>query len=199
MKLNKTISILAVIVLIFNIVFPTLTFALEEGKAEVKVVTSATEVKRGDEITVTAKLNTNSVDSITALTVRVKYDPNVLEPIGETTRELPTQKDEMGGVELDTDLNRFSLVWSTVGGYLSYNGNLVSQKFEVKENISQRKMATKIYFSPFLFFSSTFCFAFTLASIFLLSSVNFFNSSSGATASSLPALTASSYHFMASL
>ena len=134
MKLNKTISILAVIVLIFNIVFPTLTFALEEGKAEVKVVTSATEVKRGDEITVTAKLNTNSVDSITALTVRVKYDPNVLEPIGETTRELPTQKDEMGGVELDTDLNRFSLVWSTVGGYLSYNGNLVSQKFKVKEN-----------------------------------------------------------------
>ena len=134
MKTKKIISILAILALIVNVVFPTLSLALEQGKAELKVVSSASNVKRGDEITVSVKLNTNSVSDITGLQVYMYYDANVLEPVGQPTRELPVFDQEIASVTLDESEHNVNIMWTTVSAPIDYNGNLFSQKFKVKEN-----------------------------------------------------------------
>ena len=134
MKTKKIISILAILALIFNVVFPTLSLALEQGKAELKVVSSASNVKRGDEITVSVKLNTNSVSDITGLQVYMYYDSNVLEPVGQPTRELPVFEQELASVTLDESEHNVNIMWTTVSAPIDYNGNLFSQKFKVKED-----------------------------------------------------------------
>ena len=135
---KKIISILTLIVLIASIFLPNVSYALEAGKAELKIVPSANEVQRGDEITASIYLNTNSVEPIVAIEAYMYYDPNVLEPVGQPTRDLPVQSSTMfgdvGGAMLDTEKNFVCFLWSSDTVELDYNGSLCTMTFKVKED-----------------------------------------------------------------
>ena len=141
MNSKKLISLVTILLIILNMIIPTLSLALDAGVVEVKVVTSKTEVKRGEEITVSVNLNTNSVKGINGLQIYMNYDPNVLEPVGNPVRDLPPQSpnggfEDFGSTTINTNTNSLNFIWSTSSKTitLDYNGSLCTATFKVKED-----------------------------------------------------------------
>lgn len=140
MNRRKIISLLTVLVIILNMILPTLSFALETGVAEVKVVPSKTEVKRGEEITVSVHLNTNGAKGITLTQIYMSYDPDILEPVGEPTLNsefssiIPAGTDPR--VSINENLNRLNFLWTSGANQfeLVYNEDLCTATFKVKED-----------------------------------------------------------------
>ena len=140
MKINskKLISLAVVLILLINVFMPSLSFALEPGKAEFTITPSKTEVKRGDTITVTVKLNTNGLNRIQGVNPNLYFDPNVLEPQVDTLQRKATSYQGVNGAteiwSLVVNTDNVSLAWTITQGGIDCNEDLYTIDFKVKED-----------------------------------------------------------------
>ena len=140
MNQKRTISLFVLLVIIINMFLPTLSLALETGTAEASILPSKTNVTRGEEITVSIRLNTNGAEDITLSQIYMYFDTNVLEPVGEPTLDsqfeeaVPSNTIRQPSI-VDNCLNFLWTSGTTSDDFsLNYNGTVCKVTFKVKEN-----------------------------------------------------------------
>ena len=133
--LTKVFAVLTAFVMTLTLV-PNVTFAAESGKPELKVSVDKSELERTGEFTASVSLNTNNVANISGLQLRLKYDSDVLETVGDVTRILPTRSNELCSPSVDTVNNSANFIYALYddGASLDYNGVVYTIKFKVKDN-----------------------------------------------------------------
>lgn len=133
--LTKVFAVLTAFVMTLTLV-SNLTFAAESGKPELKVSVDKSELERTGEFTASVSLNTNNVANISGLQLRLKYDSDVLETVGDVTRILPTRSNELCSPSVDTVNNSANFIYALYddGASLDYNGVVYTIKFKVKDN-----------------------------------------------------------------
>ena len=138
--LTKVFAALTAFVMTLTLV-PNVTFAAESGKPELKVSVDKSELERTGEFTASVSLNTNNVANISGLQLRLKYDSDVLETVGDVTRILPTRSNELCSPSVDTVNNSANFIYALYddGASLDYNGVVYTIKFKVKDNANVGK------------------------------------------------------------
>lgn len=131
-KSRKLISLAVVLIMLINIFMPSLSLALEPGKAEFTITPSKTEVKKGETITVTVSVNLNGITKVAGISPKLYFDSNVFETQGETLKRLaPNYTGELALIMPYDD--RVEMTW-VCNGELNYSGDLFSIDLKVKED-----------------------------------------------------------------
>lgn len=145
---NKIICLVAAFAMVFNFIFPNIANAVETGKPEIKVTSNKENVVRGEEFEITVNLDTNSVPDICTVDLRLKFDSDVLEAVGDPVAVMPTN----GGVNTVGILNGtkscygYSIAGDATTG-LEYSGVLYTQKLRVKEDATLGKTSFEFDYS----------------------------------------------------
>ena len=160
MKSIKIISFITLLVLIFNLFIPSLSFALESGKVDLQIVPSTTEVKRGDEFSIAVKLNVNSISTIEAFSTTLNFDTDVFE-VKTATKELPSQGEFYSSCDISEaeDCVTFNWVGSADGTIKlnsSYNGNLFTATFVAKSDANLGKTTFSLSDTEFSYLDDEF-------------------------------------------
>lgn len=142
----KMFSVFTVFAMVLTLVTPNISMAVETGKPEIKVSVDKEELEKNGEFTASVSLDTNGVSNISGLQLRLKYDPNVLEAIGDPVRVLPTNQNEMCTLNVDTVNNNANMIYALYddGASLDYNGIVYTTKFKVKEDATIGRTALDI-------------------------------------------------------
>ncbi len=154
-KTKKIISLITCFVMLFYLITPSMTYALESGKPELSVTTNKQELKRGEEVEVTVNINTNSVSRISALQIELAYDKNVFEPIPNKNGTyddpeilIPNFTNQaMSGATIYPEAGTSNFMYSIydeVTEIKDYNGGLYKTKLRVKEDAKIGKYTFKI-------------------------------------------------------
>ena len=135
MKINskKLVSLAVVLIMLINIFMPSLSLALEPGVPEIKVTTDKTEVKRGDTLTATVKLNTNGAKEIQALGIFFPIDTSVFE-ILETEKMFPSYSENGGVGTIYTPEGAANFIFYMTQNEVDYNGDVYSVTLKVKDD-----------------------------------------------------------------
>ena len=131
MKMKKRItSVLLALVLAISLI-PTVVFAAQTGK--ITVTTSATNVKAGDEFTITVSMG--KVTNFATLQVELKYDSTKLEYIESKTSGIFANEDNF--FLTDTVSNEISLSGTVMSRPTVENGTTIfTSKFKVKNGVT---------------------------------------------------------------
>ena len=141
---SKTIKIMSLItcllILLYSIV-PSLSYAIESGKPVLKVTASKTTIKRGEEVTVTVALDTNSNKNVSMVQTELKYDQNVFEAINikRGIKNILTQEEQDSGEEMESylaniDTAGVAKIVYTVTRSFEYTGTLYEITFKAKQD-----------------------------------------------------------------
>lgn len=154
-KVKKTISIMTCLVMLFYLITPNMTYALENGKPELSVTTNKQELKRGEEVEVTVNINTNSVSRISALQIELAYNKDVFEPILNANGEYDDPEillpDFTKQAMCDATIyqaagtsNFMYSIYDEVTEIKNYNGGVYKTKLRVKEDAKIGKYTFEI-------------------------------------------------------
>ena len=127
--------------MILYAIIPNIAYALETGKPELKLTTDKTTVKRGEEVTLTLSLNTNSNKSVASIQSYINYDSNIFE-VSKITRGIKnilTQEEQDSGSESETYMANIDIpgrinVLYTVSKSFEYNGTVCQIVLKAKQN-----------------------------------------------------------------
>ena len=134
MKISKKFfSLITCFMMVLTLFTPNFSKAAE--KPELKVTLDKTSAYAGEEFTATISLDTKDADNISGLQTRLKFDPNLLEVVGdEPTRVMPSQTGEFLSMLANSQTEGFSsFTWANLTSMLSYNGEVYKVTFKVKE------------------------------------------------------------------
>lgn len=127
--------------MILYVIMPNIAYALETGKPELKLTTDKTTIKRGEEVTLTLSLNTNSNKSVASIQSYINYDSNIFE-ISKITRGIKnilTQEEQDSGSESETYMantdipGRINVIY-TVSKSFEYNGTVCQIVLKAKQD-----------------------------------------------------------------
>ena len=141
---NKSIKIMSLItclLMLFYSIMPNVAYALENGKPELKVTTDKSTIKRGEEITVTVSLNTNSNKNVSSIQTVLFYDSDVFEvsKISRGIRNILSQEEQDSGNETETYLANTDIVGQVNVTYsvtrnFDYNGTVYQLTLRAKQD-----------------------------------------------------------------
>ena len=141
---NKSIKIMSLItclLMLFYSIMPNVAYALENGKPELKVTTDKATIKRGEEITVTVSLNTNSNKNVSSIQTVLFYDSDVFEvsKISRGIRNILSQEEQDSGNETETYLANTDIagevnVTYSVTRNFDYNGTVYQLTLRAKQD-----------------------------------------------------------------
>ena len=141
---NKSIKIMSLItclLMLFYSIMPNVAYALENGKPELKVTTDKSTIKRGEEITVTVSLNTNSNKNVSSIQTVLFYDSDVFEvsKISRGIRNILSQEEQDSGNETETYLANTDIagqvnVTYSVTRNFDYNGTVYQLTLRAKQD-----------------------------------------------------------------
>lgn len=129
MKLNfkKITSLLLITIILLSNIAPNIALAIE-GKPELKVTVSKETLQRGEEFTASVNFNDNGSTECEGFNFMLKYDINVLEVVTADVANIPMSVTPNTSIPGEVNYSAFA------SKALSYNGNLITIKFKVKDN-----------------------------------------------------------------
>ena len=137
----KIMSLITCLLMLFYSIMPNVAYALENGKPELKVTTDKSTIKRGEEITVTVSLNTNSNKNVSSIQTVLFYDSDVFEvsKISRGIRNILSQEEQDSGNETETYLANTDIVGQVNVTYsvtrnFDYNGTVYQLTLRAKQD-----------------------------------------------------------------
>ena len=137
----KIMSLITCLLMLFYSIMPNVAYALENGKPELKVTTDKSTIKRGEEITVTVSLNTNSNKNVSSIQTVLFYDSDVFEvsKISRGIRNILSQEEQDSGNETETYLANTDIagevnVTYSVTRNFDYNGTVYQLTLRAKQD-----------------------------------------------------------------
>lgn len=148
-KLKKMFALVTAFMMALSIVTPNFAKADDEtNKPVVSVTTDKDELNKGDEVTATVSLDTKNVQNINGnVTLTLRYDPEVLEPVAEPEIILTAPANSfVQATNSDTDsVSKYTLLYTDFGAsHLEYKGEVFKVKYKVKDNAKAGSTTLKL-------------------------------------------------------
>lgn len=148
-KLKKMFALVTAFMMALSIVTPNFAKADDEtNKPVVSVTTDKDELNKGDEVTATVSLDTKNVQNINGnVTLTLRYDPEVLEPVAEPEIILTAPANSfVQATNSDTDsVSMYTLLYTDFGAsHLEYKGEVFKVKYKVKDNAKAGSTTLKL-------------------------------------------------------
>ena len=154
-KFKKMFALVTTFAMTLSLVTPNFAKAAEpednnitDASPVISVTTDKTELHRGDEVTATVSVDTKEVANLVALQIYLAYDKDVFEPAtDEPQAALDARKKTL--IEYAYSENDhvafYGLAVMEGGEKFSWNGEILSAKFKVKEDAKVGE--TSFYFA----------------------------------------------------
>lgn len=148
-KLKKMFALVTAFMMALSIVTPNFAKADDEtNKPVVSVTTDKDELNKGDEVTATVSLDTKNVQNINGnVTLTLRYDPEVLEPVAEPEIILTAPANSFVQVtnSITDSVSMYSLLYTDFGAsHLEYKGEVFKVKYKVKDNAKAGSTTLKL-------------------------------------------------------
>lgn len=148
-KLKKMFALVTAFMMALSIVTPNFAKADDEtNKPVVSVTTDKDELNKGDEVTATVSLDTKNVQNINGnVTLTLRYDPEVLEPVAEPEIILtaPANSFVQATNSITDSVSMYTLLYTDFGAsHLEYKGEVFKVKYKVKDNAKAGSTTLKL-------------------------------------------------------
>lgn len=148
-KLKKMFALVTAFMMALSIVTPNFAKADDEtNKPVVSVTTDKDELNKGDEVTATVSLDTKNVQNINGIvTLTLRYDPEVLEPVAEPEIILtaPANSFVQATNSITDSVSMYTLLYTDFGAsHLEYKGEVFKVKYKVKDNAKAGSTTLKL-------------------------------------------------------
>lgn len=154
-KFKKMFALVTTFAMTLSLVAPNFAKAAEpednnitDASPVISVTTDKTELHRGDEVTATVSVDTKQVANLVTLQIYLAYDNNVFEPIdSEPKVKLDARKKTLieYAYREKAPIAFYGLAVMEGGENFSWNGEMLSAKFKVKEDAKVGE--TSFYFA----------------------------------------------------